>query len=54
MAPEFTKAELHTICMWAMNAADKARKQLSYYPEPYKQAQAIFNKANEEYRKREG
>ena len=54
MDPEFTKAELHTICNWAMAAADKARKQLSYWPEPYEQAQAIFNKANEEYRKREG
>lgn len=54
MDPEFTASELHTICRWAMDAADKARKSMSYWPEPYEEAKTIFNKANEEYRKREG
>lgn len=53
MAPEFTTQELNTICNWAMDAADKARRVLAFWPEPYEEAKAIFNKAHEEYMKRE-
>lgn len=54
MAPDFTVDELHTICNWAMDAAEKARKHQSYWPTPYEKAQAIFSKAHEEYMKRKG
>lgn len=53
MAQKFTTKELHTICNWAMDAADKAKKKLSYWPEPYEEAKAIFEKAHNEYMKRE-
>lgn len=53
MAPEFTKSELIEICGWAMNACDKARSKLSYWPEPYEKAKAIFEKAHEAYMKME-
>lgn len=53
MAPDFTTDELHTICQWAMDAADKARKHQSYWPTPYEKAKAIFEKAHQECMKRE-
>ena len=53
MAPEFTIQELNLICVWASQAAEKARFHLSYWPEPYERAKAIFDKAHEERMKRE-
>ena len=53
MAVEFTKSELLTICDWAMNACDKAKNKLSYWPEPYEKAKAIFDKAFDERLKTE-
>lgn len=53
MAPEFTTKELVTICGWAMEACDKAKKKMSYWPEPYEEAKTIFDKAFEERTKRE-
>lgn len=52
MTPEFTAKELHTICNWAMDAADKAKKKLPYWTEPYEEAKAIFEKVHKEYIKR--
>ena len=53
MAPEFTTQELNMICVWASQAAEKARLKMSYWPEPYERAMTIFDKAHEERIKRE-
>ena len=53
MAPDFTTDELNMICAWAMQAADRAKLHISYYPAPYEKARAIFDKAHEERMKRE-
>ena len=53
MEPLFTDKELNLICVWASQAAERARPKMSYWPEPYESAKAIFNKAHEERIKRE-
>lgn len=52
MLSDLTNDEIRTILSWSMEAADKARKSISYWPEPYQKAQAIHDKVHDEYYKR--
>lgn len=53
MMVEFTSDELLTICEWAMDRADALKRCTYVNAYAYETAQSIFQKAHEEYFKRE-
>lgn len=55
MLSDLTYEEIRTILIWSMDAADRAKRSIAYYPAPYEKAKAIHDKVHEEIcnRKRE-